>query len=312
MHKLSKCRCFTASFFIFFCASLLFAARSEAAVYSMPTNGDSVVGRTITTTIKRGDSSTTIRQRYDISEQELFEANPHINFNRPPVVGQVVVIPTQFVLPEYHYGIVINTAELRLYYFTPDGRYVYTYPVGLGRIDWRTPLAATEVIRKQYKPTWTVPDSIHDYMYARHGIFLPEYVPPGPDNPLGDYALYLAKRGYLIHGTNIPTTVGTFASSGCMRLNADAIAQLYRDVAIGTPVHIIHHEAKAGWLNGILYLEAHAPIRGYGRTSDLSYQDAVTAVKEVIAGRVARVNWGLVREADDDMTGIPIPVGQSR
>lgn len=292
----------------FFC--LLTQRSVSAAIYPMPSDGSDIVGKIFTVKVQPYDSSTTIRQRYEVSYNELISANPHLNFNQLHI-GDTVVIPAQHILPKYREGIVVNATELRIYYFSEDGRFIYTFPIGLGRADWRTPITVTAVTRKQARPTWYVPDSIRDYMYERHGKILPDAVPPGPNNPLGGYALYLAKRGYLIHGTDIPDSVGTFASSGCMRLSANAIETLYQQIPIGTPVHIIHHEAKAGWLKNVLYLEVHPPIAGYNSNSDLTHEDAEEAINNAIISRPAYINWGAVEEVKNGHLGIPAPIGTS-
>jgi len=285
-----------------------FSFTAKGAVYPMPQVGNDTIGQNFTVTVQHGDSSTTIRQRYEVSLVELIAANPNINFNRL-IVGQTILIPRKHILPEYRHGIVINAPELRLYYFSPDGCCVYTYPIGLGRMNWRTPIAATKIVRKQYLPTWYVPNSIRDYMYAAHGKLLPDAVPPGPENPLGEYAFYLEKRGYLIHGTNDQDTVGTFASSGCMRMQSEPIEKLYQLVAIGTPVFIIHHPIKAGWHNNVLYLESHSPVKGYGEQNELDHEDVNTAINRAIANRYARVDWPKVTTVIQAYTGVPTPVG---
>lgn len=290
--------------------SICFPLSADCAIYPMPARGNDIVGHAFTIRIEPGDSLDTIRRRYDVSYYELLEANPDVNFYRLRV-GKSIIIPTEYILPKYRRGIVINIAELRLYYFTPDGRFVYTFPVGLGRIDWRTPTAVTRVIKKETEPVWRPPDSIREYTLEKTGELLPEIVLPGPKNPLGHYALYLSKSGYLIHGTNVPGSVGTFISSGCMRLLDDAIETLYNEVGIGTPVYIVHHQNKAGWFGNTLYLESQAPAKQYAeQLTDLSNMDAETAIYQSAANRPAYVNWNIVSQAVQSHTGLPVPVGQ--
>lgn len=278
--------------------------------FTIPPSGDDIVGQNYTITVKKGDSLTTIRQKHEVSYDELLEANPKINFYRIRV-GQIVVIPKQYILPKFRRGIVINIPELRLYYFTPDGQNVYTFPVGLGREDWRTPLINAIVTGKEPNPAWHVPNSIRQYVLAKTGENLPEVVPPGPKNPLGKYALHLSVDGYLIHGTNAPTSVGTFISSGCMRLMRDSIEELYNDVQVGTPVHVIHYPNKAGWRDGKLYLESHPPINSYLRqsTSELNNSSAQAAISEAVHMRPANVDWDAVADNVDQHLGIPKPIG---
>lgn len=282
------------------------------AMYSMPAPGNDIVGHAFVTQVRPGDSLDTLRQRYEISYDSLVAANPNINFYRLRI-GQKVVIPAEYILPKFRRGIVINIPELRLYYFTPDGRYVYTFPVGLGREDWRTPTAITKVIQKQEDPYWHVPESIREYTVNKTGELLPDVVPPGPKNPLGKYALVLGKTGYLIHGTNVPSSVGTFISSGCMRLLSDPIETLYYQVSIGTPVYIIHYPNKAGWFGDTLYLESHAPKTQYANSDQnpaLSNMDAETAIYESVHNHPAYVSWHKVHEIENEQEGLPEPIGQ--
>lgn len=184
-----------------FVLGLLLLPMVLASEYTMPPIGDDIIGQNYTITVQIKDSLTAIREKHDVSYEELIEANPAINFYKLKV-GQKVIIPKQFILPKFRRGIVINIPELRLYYFTPDGKNVYTFPIGLGREGWRTPIAAAQVVSKNEDPVWYVPKSIRDYVLNKTGEELPTSVPPGPKNPLGKYALYLSLNGYLIHGTN--------------------------------------------------------------------------------------------------------------
>lgn len=281
-----------------------------AARYSMPDYGNDIIGKPYIITVGRGESLTTIRQDNDVSYDELLEANPDINFYRLRV-GQKVVIPKQFILPKFRTGIVINIAELRLYYFTPDGRYIYTFPVGLGRVDWRTPLGSAKVVKKEKDPIWNVPDDIRNYIFQKTGKLIKKIIYPGPDNPLGEYALRLSMNGYLIHGTNAPTSVGTFISSGCMRLNADAIELLYDKVPVGTLVHIIHQPNKAGWYNNKLYLESHDKIGSYTRQpeSDLNELNVRSTIYKATYMRPANINWSAVSYITKESTGTLQQIG---
>lgn len=281
-----------------------------ATEYYMPPHGDDIVGRNYTITVRGGDSLTTIREDNEISYEELLAANPHINFYKLKA-GQKIIIPKQHILPKFRTGIVINIPELRLYYFTPDGSRVYTFPVGLGRENWRTPITSATVVNKTQDPTWRVPKSIREYVLNKTGKLLPDEVPPGPDNPLGKYALYLSKNGYLIHGTNSPTSVGTFISSGCMRLLREPIELLYQEVQVGTPVHIIHYPSTAGWQGNKLYLESHKPIQSYTRLpfSSLNSTSAESAIYEAIHLRPAHINWTAVQKNIKERRGIPEQIG---
>lgn len=291
-----------------FLVGFIYSNSVVAAVYPMPTSGEDVVGSIFTAQVQPKDSVTSIRMRYELSLDSFMAANRHIKPNKLRV-SDVVIIPAQFVLPLYRKGIVLNMPELRLYYFSPDGKFVYTFPVAMGRPDWRTPTVATKVIKKEEDPIWMVPKSIQAYMLEAHNIDLPDIVMPGPKNPLGKYALYLGKRGYLIHGTNEPPSVGTFASSGCMRLSSEAIEMLYQEVPVETQVHIIHHPIKSGWLDNKLYLEVHNPIELDEKESTLNSITVEAAISKALAVKSAIINWDLVHDIVKEHDGIPHIVG---
>ncbi|HFA59453.1 MAG TPA: hypothetical protein ENJ83_02045 [Rhodospirillales bacterium] len=148
-------------------------------------------------------------------------------------------------------GIVVNLAELRLYYFPRKGP-PETHAIGIGRDGVETPRGKTKIVRKRKNPTWYPTAATR-----RDNPGLPKVVPPGPDNPLGTRALYLGWPTYLIHGTSKPYGVGRRVSRGCIRLYPEQIEALYDKVPIGTPVTVLDQTIKAGWHEGELYLEAH-------------------------------------------------------
>jgi L,D-transpeptidase ErfK/SrfK len=116
-----------------------------------------------------------------------------------------------------------------------------------------------KVLNKQYNPTWQPPISIIKE-HAINGDPLPTTVPPGPRNPLGEFAIYLSNPGYLIHGTNRPGGIGLRTTSGCIRLFPEDIKSLYNLITIGTPVKIIHEPYKIGIQNNNIYIETHEPL----------------------------------------------------
>lgn len=270
-----------------------------------------VVGHLAQTTIKRGDTLSEIAQRYDIGYEDLMRANPNLDPQNLQV-GQKILIPTMYILPppDKRTGIVINIPELRLYDFTQDDK-VMIFPVALGRQGWRTPVADTYVFRKEEKPTWHPPKSIRQHYQEKYGQELPRSIGPGPNNPLGKYAVYLHKSGYLIHGTNKPSSVGHFVSSGCIRMYAEDIQQVYQHVQQGTPVHIIHSTNKAGWLDDALYLSAYQPVEH----DDALYQIHHKSLAEVISAAKKRrqqpiwISHGKKRKVKDLGYGIPTEIG---
>jgi L,D-transpeptidase ErfK/SrfK len=199
-------------------------------------------------------------RRFNVGFDELRHANPDVD-PLLPGEGTPIVIPTQYVLPDApRSGIVINIPEYRLYYFPPDRPdIVITHPIGIGREGRFTPYGQTTVVGKRHLPTWTPPASVREEHAAR-GDILPAVVPPGPDNPLGEYALYLGFAGYLIHGTNAPAGLGMRVSAGCIRMFPADIESLFGMAETGTPVTIVNQPYKLGWGERGLYLEAHRPL----------------------------------------------------
>ncbi|NNM58360.1 MAG: L,D-transpeptidase family protein [Legionellales bacterium] len=256
-------------------------------------------------TLRSGVSLSTVAENYDIGYYELLEANPQMNPMRP-YVGERVLIPTQYVLPQAsRQGIIINLAELRLYYFPPGQNVVVTEPIGIGRQGWDTPLGTFKVIEKIKDPTWHVPASIAADS-ASKGVILPKTIPPGPDNPLGQFAMRLSLPNYLIHGTNRPAGVGRRVSSGCIRMYPEDIESLFQMVAMGTPVTIVNQSAKAGWLNGHLYLESTRPLSEQRAQGGDEIANAwVRAIDNEIAGTNATINWNKAKLVAGQQSGVP-------
>jgi len=265
--------------------------------------GSDIVGNVQTTTVMRGDTIDKISRKFDIGVYEIMEANPQID-PRYLVAGETLIIPTQFILPaSKRSGIVINLAEMRLYYFHKDGSHVSTYPISIGRSGWETPLGNGSIIGMKKDPSWRPPDSIRA-LYEAQDAYLPDVVPPGPDNPLGKYALRLSITGYLIHGTNYPRGMGLRISSGCIRMFPEDIENLFHKVSVGTTVRIVNKPFKVGKHAGEVYTETHEPLSGeyYNRISEreMMYQ----AIEEGSA-RGARFDTELGKRALERSQGYP-------
>jgi L,D-transpeptidase ErfK/SrfK len=209
------------------------------------------------------DTLSDLARAYGLGYDEIIAANPGVD---PwlPGASTPILLPTQYALPNVeHRGVVLNIATKRLFYFPAaeegEPQQVMTYPIGIGRVGWETPLGETTVVSKARDPHWWVPASVRRE-HAEMGNPLPNVVPPGPDNPLGHRVLKLDMPGYLIHGTNMPYGVGMRVSHGCVRLYPENIEVLYELVAIGEVVTIINEPYQFGGLDGSLYFEAHAPL----------------------------------------------------
>lgn len=263
--------------------------------------------------LREEDTLADVAYRYALGYRELTLANPAVD---PwlPGEGTLVNLPGRFLLPDApRQGIVLNTAEMRLYYYPEDdAETVMTFPVSVGRGEWRTPIGPTNLVRKLRDPSWYPPESIRSE-YEAEGRELPGRVPPGPDNPLGEYALYLAKPGYLIHGTNRPYGIGLPVTHGCIRLHPDDIRLLFERVPVDTGVNIVHQPIKAGWHDGVLYLEVHPP---HGTAEKKEPPDLSAMVQAIIraTGHVSEywVNWEHARAVARNPDGLPHPVGRSK
>ncbi len=236
----------------------------ETTHFTLTDPATSVVGGLQVIRLRQKDTFIDVAQAYHLGYDELVDANPGVD---PwlPGEGTSIVLPTRFVLPEApREGLVLNVAAKRLFYFPKAEKgaqaSVYTYPISIGREGWATPLGKTKIVAKTKDPLWRVPASIRKE-HAEDGDPLPPVVKPGPDNPLGRYAMRLAIPGdYLIHGTNKPAGIGMRMSHGCIRMNPDDIEWLFQQVPIGLPVHIVNQPVLIGTAAGELFLEAHPAL----------------------------------------------------
>ncbi|OTA20694.1 hypothetical protein Xbed_01226 [Xenorhabdus beddingii] len=236
---------------------------AHAIEYTLPPANSRLIGENSTYVVSDdGLPLESIAAKYQIGLLAMLEANPGVDPYLPKA-GTELIIPSQMLLPDTsRQGIIINLAELKLYYF-PDGtNHVIVYPIGIGQLGRNTPTMTTSVSQLIKHPTWTPTTNIRKD-YASRGIILPTVVPAGPDNPMGDFALRLAAgRGeYLIHGTNANFGIGMRVSSGCIRLRPDDIEHLFHTVPRGTRVQIINEPVKyAVEPDGKRYVEVHQPL----------------------------------------------------
>jgi L,D-transpeptidase ErfK/SrfK len=319
LHKGRTWSAATAAFLILIylsgCASLSDWRGARAPTPSdrflLPAQGTDVVGRVQVTSARYEDTLLDIARRYDLGYEEIIAANPGVD---PwlPGAGTRVVLPTQFVLPGgAREGLVLNLASMRLFYFPEPGpgeaAEVITHPIGIGREGWLTPQGTMHIIQKKEKPAWTVPESVRRE-HAEQGETLPKIVPPGPDNPLGDFAMRLSNPSYLIHGTNQPYGVGIRVSHGCVRLYPEDIARLFPLVPMGTPVRIINEPYVAGWRDGQLYLEAHQPLAEDAEHWNGSLEPMEQAVAAKATGQSVGVSWDKARAVAREARGLPLPI----
>ena len=283
----------------------LFCAEAGAAG-SPGSAADMLAGRYVTT---KADTLIELAVQQDVGFVELAAANPGVD-PWMPGEGREIRLPIYHLLPEApNEGIVINIADQRLYFFPGKGAPVQTYPIGVGRDGFSIPLGRTKVTLKREKPTWVPPPSVR-----AEKPDIPESVPPGPDNPLGDYALNLGWPMIRIHGTNRPYGVGRRVSHGCIRLYPADIETLFRQVSVGTPVTVVDQPTKAGWVDGELYVEVHPSgqeadeLEQERRFTPRPLPDFEERIARAAGDQRDRVNWEVVSRAWEQRLGVPVRV----
>ena len=250
-----------------------------------------------------------LAREYGLGYDELVAANPGID---PwlPGAGTPVLLPTQYVIPDVpREGIVLNIASKRLFYFphAEEGspQVVLTYPIGIGRVGWETPLGSATVVSKARDPSWFVPASVRRE-HRELGDPLPSVVPPGPDNPLGKFVLKLDLPGYLIHGTNQPYGVGMRVSHGCVRLYPENIELLYELVGTGEKVMIINEPYLEGQRDGEFYFEGHAPLADDLISGEEHLQAIFSSLQSENAEFPTVVDQEHVRAIAAESLGVPV------
>jgi L,D-transpeptidase ErfK/SrfK len=275
-----------------------------------------IVGYVQKTVVGRDDTLPDIARRFDVGYEEILLANPGVD---PwlPGVGREVVVPTQFILPAApHEGVVVDVAAMRIFYYPKhkknESQVVYTHPIGIGRVGWKTPEGTTKIVSRTKDPVWVVPKSVRDE-HAENGDKLPAIVPAGPDNPLGQYMFRLSWPSYLIHGTNKPYGVGMRSSHGCMRLYPEDIAVFYDLIPIGTKVTVVNQPYLFGWRDGTMYFQAYAVMEDDSRDWRKNRQRLLAhlltpKVRPEISVRNDAIDWQRVGDLAHEPRALPVPV----
>jgi L,D-transpeptidase ErfK/SrfK len=290
------------------CLWLFTPTPASATTYDI--DGD-VVGEVTKYKTKEDDTLYDVARRFDLGIVEVLAANPGVDV-WDPGEGTELKLPTAHILPPGmpHKGIIINLSELRLFYF-PNPHTVMTFPIGIGMEGWQTPVGVTHITTKRKNPTWIPPDSIR-----KENPDLPKIVLPGPDNPLGQYALNLGLPGERIHGTNRPQGIGRRSSHGCIRLYPEDIAALFAKVKVGTPVSVIDEPFRVGWEQDTLYLEVTPTqeqsdkIAEYETPPPPSLSGTYDAVDKALGDTVTDVDWYAVDNAVREQNGLPVAIAR--
>lgn len=304
------------SLLVVFCAEL-----AQGETFPLPQGYDTVVGGVRYAEVRAGETLVDIAREFNLGYDQIVRANPGVN-RWVPDEGAKILLPHHYILVgSVRRGIVLNIAELRLYYYpqVQKGDYprVITHPVSIGRMDWRTPLGRTSVTKKDRDPPWRPPPSIRRE-HALEGDPLPEVIAGGaPDNPLGRFALRLGFPSYLIHGVDERKAygIGMRVTHGCIRMYPEDIESLFGIVSVGTPVMIVNEPMKIGRQGNNILLEVHQPLEeGEDETAPevprISAADAILFVRERLRS-VAEFDEDLVASIAEKGDGIPTVIAQS-
>jgi L,D-transpeptidase ErfK/SrfK len=285
-----------------------------ALTFPLPENHSDITGEMKHAVVHPHEDIVDLGQKYQVGYYEFKEANPKIDPDNL-YYGTTLTIPSRYILPDVpRNGIIINLAEMRLYYYPKNKNIVMTYPIGIGREGANTPVMKTKIISKKENPTWIPTEATRERSLKR-GIKLPKIIPPGPENPLGKLAMRLGSPSYLIHGTNDPAGIGLRSTAGCIRLYPENIEELYPLIRIGTPVNIINEPYKLGWYNHNLYLEAHVPVHSkpnYNHRSQADLANLTETIKPFLKKYKVDVNWEKAIKVAKAKTGIPVIIGHAR
>lgn len=283
------------------------ASDVERHVFPVAEN-ESVVGILGTIALRPGDTLSDVARHFGLGYEEIVAANPDLD---PWIIDHSTraLLPLRFVLPPApRRGLVINLAALRLYHYpaSQHGPQVVTYPVGIGREGRSTPTGNLSIVRKATNPTWRPTRNIlNDHL--KRGDPLPAAVPPGPENPLGAYAMYLSAPRYLIHGTNKPYSVGLRASNGCIRLYPEDVEALFPRVPVKEPVTIVNQPYLIGTRGGTYYLQAYRPHEELNEAA--ARRRVRDELKKLETEQRLAFDWQRVEHILTEARGIPFPIG---
>jgi L,D-transpeptidase ErfK/SrfK len=287
---------------------MLAALPARAATFALAP-GQEIVGAPSQYLTRQEDTLLDVARNHDLGYAQIMTVNPGIDPWLPGADRQVTIPSVYLLPPGPRKGIVIDLAAQRLYYFPKDGKTVETFPIGTGAEAGMTPRGTTKVIQKIPNPAWYPPASIR-----KERPELPGRVAPGPDNPLGAYAMRLGWTSYLIHGSNQEFGVGRNVSHGCIRIYSFDIERLFHEVPVGTPVRVIDQPMRFAWVDGALYLlmpPSHAQIDEISENRPMSAglpKDFEKRVTEAAGDQAARIDWAKVRLIGEIRPGMPIAI----
>ncbi len=312
--------------FFFVVFSLIANSSARTETWVLPPSDIDIFGQIRTTHASSAETLLDIARRYDIGQIEILLANPNVD-RWLPEDGATVILPSRYIIPHAERkGLLLNLPEMRIYYFPEPKKgekpMIITHPVGIGRMDWVTPLGISRIVEKKKDPTWIPPKSLQMDRIANGEQPYPSIVPPGPTNPLGRHAMRLSIGGgsYLIHGTIKPFGVGMRVSAGCVRMYPEDIEALFDKVPVGTQVQVVNQPIKLGWLLDSLYIELHPPLEEDEEKYSNYKQMVVTAINDFLTLKSSKKNIPADFEIDQEAlkqaiierSGIPVLISRSR
>lgn len=298
----------------------------RAETWVLPPHDVDIFGQVRTTHASREETLLDIARQYDIGQIEILLANPTVD-RWLPEDGAKVILPSRYIIPHAdRKGLVLNLPEMRIYYFAEPAKgekpMIITHPVGIGRMDWVTPLGVSKIVEKKKDPTWTPPKSLQMDRIANGEQPYPSVVPPGPTNPLGRHAMRLSIGGgsYLIHGTIKPFGVGMRVSAGCVRMYPEDIEALFDKIPLGTQVQVVNQPIKVGWLLDSLFIELHPPLEEDEEKFANYKQMTINALNDFLALKNSKKNitedfeidQEALRKAIIEKNGMPVLISRSR
>lgn len=291
---------------------LCWAVPGWAATFPLPANDSNIVGRLRVVTADARNTLLDIARHYDLGYEEITAANPGVSIWLPGE-GTQVIIPAEFILPPRPWkGVVVNIPQRRLYYFprhtAAEPATVVTFPIGIARPGWPTPLGSTRIIAKYKDPAWIVPKDIQAEHRGQGEADFPDYFPPGPNNPMGMLAMQTGFSQIFIHGTNRPWGVGMEVSHGCIHLYPENAAYLFDHLPVGTPVRIINQPVSVGYRNHQLYLGVSTPVGEYPGDQDSLLMRAIDEVSRTRSQEWPNIDWDRVRQTVNARRVMPVPV----
>jgi L,D-transpeptidase ErfK/SrfK len=270
-----------------------------------------VIGREQRTRSAHKDTLLDIARQYSVGYEEMLRANPGVDVWLPGD-NTSILLPNRHILPPGpREGIVVNLPEHRLYFYPKhragEKAVVLTFPVGIGKSDWNSPLGRTWILAKERNPTWYPTASIRRE-HAAYGELLPEFIPAGPNNPLGGFRMRLAfgNGTYEIHSTNIPLAIGMAVTHGCISMYPEDLSALYPLVPLGTKVALVNEPVKVTYAGGNVLLEAHPALEdGAHHFTSADFELLTLSLERAFGMHKTAMHWDFVRQVLQSATGMP-------